>query len=250
MLTRENYFSPEMSRRFMSASQFKSFCLCEAGALAEINGEYVREKTTALLVGAMIDAHFSKTLDIFKAQNPDIFTQKGTLKSNFEHANYIIERIERDSMFMKYLSGESQVVKTGEIEGVPFKIMIDSYHPGKAIVDLKCMRDFEKTWKDGLRLTFVEFWGYDLQLGIYQLVEGNNLPVFIAAVTKEKEPDLALISIPQERLDYCMDQVKQNVRRFADLKNGIGVPNRCERCDYCKSTKVIENIIDYTEVGE
>jgi hypothetical protein len=235
----------------MSASQYKSFCSCEAGALAEIDGDHIRDKTVALLVGSYVDSHFSKGLDLFKAQNPEIFLKgKPELKADYKHANYIIERIERDPMFMKYISGESQVVRTGSIQGVPFKIMMDSYHPGKAIVDLKVVCDFGRIWRDGLRLSFIEYWGYDTAAAIYQFIEGNNLPFFIAAATKEKEPDLAIISIPQERLDYCMDQVKQNVRRFADLKNGIGVPNRCERCDYCKSTKVIENIIDYAEVGE
>jgi hypothetical protein len=96
-------------------------------------------------VGSYVDAHFEKNLDIFKAKTLEIFTMKGDLKSDYKHANYIIERIERDPMFMSFISGTPQVIKTGEIEGVPFKIKIDSYHEARnigdfeAIVDLKIM---------------------------------------------------------------------------------------------------------------
>jgi hypothetical protein len=154
MLDATNYFTQEMNIKFMSASQFKSFMECEAATIAGICGEWQEETTTALLVGSYVDAHFSKSLDLFKAQNPAIFTQKGELKSEYKHAEYIIQRIERDEMFMRYVSGEQQVTRIGEIDGVPFKIRIDSYHEGKAIVDLKCMRDFEPVWKNGLKLRY------------------------------------------------------------------------------------------------
>jgi hypothetical protein len=249
-LTNENYFSPEMQLMYMGASQFKAFAECEAAALAEIKGEYERGKSVSFLVGSYVDAHFEKTLDIFKAKNPEIYTQKGTLKSEYQHAETIIARLERDEMFMRYMAGEKQVVKTGEIDGIPFKIKIDSYHPGKAIVDLKIMRDFEGIWKDGLKLSFVEGWGYDIQGAIYQAVEGNKLPFFIAAGTKEKpEPDLAVISIPQDRLDYCLNEIKKRIQRFAAIKRGEIEPVRCERCDYCKRTKVLTEIIPYDQFG-
>ena len=46
-LIEENYFSFENNLTYMGVSQFKSFMNCEAMALAEINGEYQREKSTA-----------------------------------------------------------------------------------------------------------------------------------------------------------------------------------------------------------
>ena len=245
MITAENYFSLENSMAYMGAGQYKAFCECEAGALAEVTGNYERETTVSMLVGSYVDAHFEKTLDLFKAKHPEIFTQKGELRSEYKRAEYIIERLERDSMFMKYMSGEKQVIKIGEIDGVPFKIKIDSYHPGKVIVDLKVMRDFEPIWKDGLKIPFVEAWGYDIQGAIYQAVEGNNLPFLISAATKESEPDLSILSVPQDRLDFCLNQVKENVHRFADIKRGLIEPIRCERCDYCKSTKILTEIVDY-----
>ena len=143
ILTAENYFSKEANMEYMSASQFKAFNSCEAAALAELNGEYEREITTSLLVGSYVDAHFEKTLDIFKAKHPEIFTKAGDLKAEYKQAEKIIERIERDELFMQYMSGEKQVIKTGEIDGVKFKIKMDSYHENDKIVDMKIMKDFE-----------------------------------------------------------------------------------------------------------
>jgi hypothetical protein len=245
MLTNENYFSIENQMKYMGTSQFKTFMDCQARGLAEVKGEYVREKTSALLVGSYVDAHFEKSLDLFKAQNPEIFTQKGTLRSEYSNAENIIARLERDNLFMSFMSGEKQVIKTAEIDGIPFKIKMDSYIANDYIVDLKVMRDFERIWKDGLKISFIEAWGYDYQAAIYQAVEGNNLPFIIAAATKEKEPNLELFSIPQQRIDYCLDVVKQYAPLFANIKLGLIEPTRCGYCDYCKSTKVLSQVIPY-----
>ncbi|NLT48396.1 MAG: hypothetical protein GXX92_08275 [Clostridiales bacterium] len=247
-LTSENYFSTTMQLRYMGVSQFKSFEDCEASALAELRGEFEREKTVSLLVGSYVDAHFCKTLDIFKAQNPEIFKRDGGLKAEYVQADYIIERIERDEMMMKYILGDPQVVLSGEIDGIPVKVKIDAFHAGKAIVDLKIVKDFAPIYKpEQGRLTFVEAWRYDLQGAIYQEVVRQNtgklLPFYIVGATKEKEPDIAIIQIPQANLDACLSIFKANAQRYADLKKGIGEPIRCEKCDYCKRTKVITQVI-------
>lgn len=252
-LTETNYFSPEAEAYYMGSTQFKRFMKCPAEAMAMLRGEWAQEKSTALLVGSYVDAHFSGTLDLFKAQNPDIFKKDGTLKSDYEQANYIIARIERDEMFMRYMNGGTQDILTGEIEGVPFKIKIDSYHKGKAIVDLKVIKDFAPVWDEEQRrkIPFVEFWGYDIQAAIYQSIEGSGLPFMIAAATKEKpEADIAIINIPQERIDYCREIVRQYAPIFQAIKMGEVEPTRCGHCDYCKSTKVLTEIIDYRELGK
>ncbi|MBQ8808532.1 MAG: PD-(D/E)XK nuclease-like domain-containing protein [Clostridia bacterium] len=250
-LTNKNYFSPEAEKRYMGTTQFKNFMKCEAAALATINGEYKRKKTTALLVGSYVDAYFEGTLDDFKVENPDIFTRNGTLKADFIKAEEIIARIERDEMFMRYMSGGKQAIKTGEIAGVPFKIKIDSLHDAVAIVDMKIMKDFEPMYKPGEgKLTFIEFWGYDLQGGIYQEVEGNKLPFYIAAATKEDEPDIGVFFVPQEYLDVALDKVKELAPRYQAIKNGEIEPVRCERCDYCKRTKVLTKIISLEDLKD
>lgn len=249
MLTNENYFNLENELKYFGSSQFKNFIDCEASALAQIRGEYVREKTDAMLVGSYIDAHFEQTLDLFKAQNPSIFTKNGELKANFKLAEDIINRIEKDEMFMKYMSGEKQVIKTGELFNYDFKIKIDSYHPGKCIVDLKIMKDFEPIFTaDRGRLHFIEAWRYDFQAAIYQAIEGNKLPVIIAAATKQKDAiDIELFKIPQQKIDSALKIIEAYIDRFADIKKGIIQPTRCEKCTHCRKTKVLKTIREYED---
>ena len=149
ILNESNYYSPESNREYMSASQYKAFLRCEAAALAELNGEYERETSTALLIGSYVDAHFSDALDIFKAQHPEIFKRDGTLKAEYVQADYIISRIEEQPVMIHLLSGEIQHIFTGEIGGVMFKAKLDSLLEGEAIVDLKVMKDFEPIYVEG-----------------------------------------------------------------------------------------------------
>ena len=82
-LTNENYYSQEANKAYFSASQLKQFMACEACAMAQLKGEYIQEKSQSLLVGGYIDAHFSRELDLFRAQNPEIYTRTGSLRSEY-----------------------------------------------------------------------------------------------------------------------------------------------------------------------
>lgn len=256
-LTAENYFSPEANMQYMSCSQFKSFQKCEASALAELRGEYARPVTEALLIGSYVDAHFEGTLDVFKAKHPEIFTKSGELKAQYKHAEYMIQRAERDELFMKYMSGRKQVIMTGEIAGVPFKIKMDSYIDGVMINDLKCIKDVMPVWNDVKRQRehFINFWGYDLQGAIYREVvrqnTGMTIPFFISAITKEKpEPRLRLYWLPNEDLDNALNEVISLAPRYQQIKEGKLAPQRCGDCDYCRFTEVLTNPVNYHEEME
>ena len=243
ILTKRNYFSRKANKEFMSVSQFKSFEKCPNSAMAELNGKYKREKTTALLVGSYVDAYFEGTLNAFQKQNPEIFKKDGTLKAEYIQANAIIERIERDKLFMKYLSGESQVIMTGNICGVPVKIKVDSLHPDM-IVDLKIVKDFENIYDSEKGLVpWFEYWGYDLQGAVYQEIvrqnTGKQLPFYLAAATKEKTTSIDVVHIGQKYLDFAFDRFKRYVEMFDAMKKKIIEPDRCEKCEYCKISKVI-----------
>lgn len=260
ILTAENYYSQEANRTYMSVSQYKDFCgsmgkiPCEAQALAKLCGEWKMDKTTALLVGSYVDAHFEGTLNLFKAQNPEIFTKQGALKAEYRQAEEIINRIERDEYFMKYMGGQKQVIMTGEIGGTPWKIKLDSYVPDVCIVDLKVMRSIRDTFwvRDTGYMDFVQYWGYDLQGAVYQEIvrqnTGNTLPFFIAAASKEKEPDIEIIGIDDAHLKEKLVEIEGNVAKIMALKSGEFDPIRCEMCDYCKHTKVLHHPIHYSEL--
>lgn len=254
----ENYFSKENNIKYMGSSQFKSFLKCEVGTIAELNGEYKKEPTTALLVGSYVDAHFEGTLDIFKAQHPEIFTKSGALKSEYKQAEYMIQRAERDEKFMQYMSGEKQKIFIGDIADVPYKIKVDSFHE-HCIVDLKCMKDFNLVWveDEGMKKHFITAWGYHYQAAIYtEIVRqniGKKLPFYIAAISKEKEPKLKLYYIPEEVIDSALEEVKTLSPRFQKIKNGELLPQRCGDCGYCRFTEVLSgpvNFLDELEVYE
>lgn len=249
ILTAENYYTQEANRAYMSTSQFKDFEECEAMALAKLNGEYTEPSSIALLVGGYVDAHFSHSLDQFRATHPDLYKRDGTLKAEYVQAEYIIQRIERDPFFIEHLTGETQVIMTGEIAGVPFKIRMDSYFPGEMIVDLKVIRDFKPVYVEGEgKLDFIRAWGYDLQGAIYRAVEGHNLPFRIAAATKQKpEPDISVIELPDWLLTSALRVVEHKAERFQAIKEGLIQPTRCEKCDYCKATKVLDRAIVYDD---
>lgn len=243
-LTQRNYHSKKANQFYLSVSQFKAFNRCEAAALAEVNGKYEREKTTALLVGSYIDSYFEGTLANFIRENPEIFKKDGTLKAEYQQAEIIIQRILQDRLFTEYLSGKKQVIMTGEICGVPVKIKVDSLHEDK-IVDLKVMKDFENVY-DAVNGSVPWFngWGYDLQGAVYQEVVRQNtglqLPFYLAAATKEKTTDIDIVHIVQKDLDFALERFKQDVERFDAIKKGIVAAYRCEKCEYCKRTKVLE----------
>lgn len=253
ILTAENYYSKEANLEYMSVSQFKSFEKCEYLATAELQGTYTRPFTPALLVGSYVDSHFDCSLDIFKAQHPEIFKKDGSLKSEYVKAEQIIERIERDPMFMRYMGGEKQVIMTGIIEGIPVKIKMDSYHPNKMIVDLKIMKDFSPIYvAESGRLNFIEAWRYDLQGAIYQEIVRQNtgkiLPFVIAGATKEEVSDIALFQVPQANMDAQLEIFKANAPSYQLIKKGISDPIRCEHCNACKATKVLNRITPWEEL--
>jgi len=249
-VTESNYFSPEVESEYMGASQFKNFMDCEARTLAELKGEWTRQSKDAFMEGNFVEAYFEGNLDKFKEENPGMISSqgatKGQLKANYKHLYDVIKVGESDSLFMEYMQGEPQVIKTGEIAGVPFKIKIDRLHPDR-IVDLKVMRDFNKQWKDGKYHNFIEYWGYDIQGAIYQKVEGGNKPFYIDGLTKEKYPDKAVIKITQDYLDMAMEKVVEFAPYFKMLKDGVFEPKFCGKCDYCKSVKKLDRVI---EIGE
>lgn len=250
-LTKKNYFSPEANMAYMSVSQFKAFEKCQAAALAELKGEYKREKTVALLVGSYVDSYFDGTLKDFCEENPEIFKRDGTLKAEYIQANEIIKRIEKDKFFMQHLKGRKQAILTGKIAGVPVKIKTDFLHRDK-IVDMKIVKDFENVWdSEKGSLPWFEYWGYDIQGGVYQEIVGQKknvqLPFLLAAATKEKTTDIDVLNIGQQYLDIALAHFTEKVPLYDAIKKGIIESERCGKCDYCKSTKVLTAVTEADE---
>ena len=271
-LTRENYFSQEAQMAYMGSSQFKDFLSCEAAALAKIQGRYKPPASRSMLVGSYVDAWYSGELPDFTERHPDMFKKDRTLKADFLAANAIIDRMQADQLYSLLMSGEKQVIRTGKIAGVPFKIKIDSMldaatcrqiaeeFPGAApalgfgdgaIVDQKVMRDLGDVWSDEERrmVPFAQAWGYDIQGAIYQAVEGHMMPFILAVGTREEPADLAALYIPDDALRAKLYEVEDLAPRFQAIKEGREEPRRCERCPWCRATRTLRTIVDFRELG-
>lgn len=251
ILDNNNYFSIDANMEYMSVSQFKTFKDCEAKGLAEASGVYEMKTTKALLMGSYVDAYFSVEMADFMRQHPEIFKKDGTLKADYKQADNCISRALIEPMFMEYMGGSKQIIMTGELFGVNWKIKVDSLHNDK-IVDLKLMRSMDKVYKDGEWKTFIDAWGYDIQGYVYQQIVkqnvGKELPFYLAVITKEEVPDIDIIHIPQWRLNSAGELVKYYVGRFDAIKRGEIQPERCGKCDYCRMTKEIKSVTEYEDL--
>jgi hypothetical protein len=250
-LTEATYYGAEANRSYFSVSQFKDFLKCPAMAMAKIRGEYVPEKSRALLLGSFVDEMLTGTAESqaeFLAENrEELFKKNGDPYADVAQAMETVERVGAQSLMMYYLSGEHQVIMTGEIEGVPFKIKMDSFDPEEYITDLKYMSSLRSP---NLFTPMIEYWGYDLQAACYQEIvyqnTGKRLPFFFDVATKEKPAHLAVGQISQWNIDKAMETVRGNIVHFQKIKTGEIQPDRCEDygCDWCTSTKIITEAID------
>ena len=251
ILTRENYFSQEMNKRYCGSSQFKAFMECPHSAYAEMVGDYERPKGKALLMGSLFDAMFEGTVEEFSKANPELFNSRkpGELKADYKMVEEIYQRVSRDDVWMKAATGEQQVIFTGFIRDVPFKIAVDSMHPDR-IVDRKLMKDFKGDWKNGRKLPWWQVYGYDIQAAIYREIVRQNigeiLPFEIAAATKEKnsetgkiKTDFGLFRFTDSELSDALKYVEENVEDIQRMKEGILPLWRCDDCEYCRETKIL-----------
>lgn len=263
LLTDENYYSPKMNKKYCSASQYLSFVGrpfipgCEARTMAVINGEYEEETTKAMLIGSILDTLWElddlpleEKLSIIADRFPECVSSrgntKGELKSEYKQALTLYQRTLKDELFCKFMSGIKQCIMQGVIDGLPFKIKIDSYIPGVAIVDLKTTQDASPKHRkyvadSGNWETFYRGFDYITQLSIYREIvrqnTGQTLRVYIACVDKREHPLPQIIELTPKSLDEALISVKAHIPTIKMLKSGeIKNYCRCEECDYCRDT--------------
>ncbi len=263
ILTPENYYSLEADKHFCSASQLLSFVGrsgipgCEARTMAILNGEYKEETTKAMLIGSILDTLWElddmpleEKLGIIADKFPECVSTrgatKGELKSEFKQAIQLYQRTLKDELFCKFMSGSKQTIMQGEIDGLPFKIKMDSYIPHVAIVDLKTTQDASRKHRkyvedSGNRETFYKYMSYDVQLSLYREIvrqnTGETLRCYVACVDKKDHPLPQIIELPPKMLDEAFITIKSAIPTIKLLKSGeIKNYVRCEECDYCRDT--------------
>ena len=281
-LTNGNYYGAKANSEFMSVSQFKDFQKCEAMAMAKLNGEYEQPKSSALLLGSFVDEMLTGTkksqIKFIVKNRSEIFQKSSKLSKNTDEElacllnDYLtdifsadnkpfaeivqaldtIEKIKKQPLMMSHFKSKHQVIMTGEIAGVPFKIKMDNYKPGEFISDGKYMSSLRSP---NLFEPMVKYWGYDLQGAVYQEIvrqnTGKRLPFFLDIATKEVPSHLAVAQINQFDLDEALDTVKALAPRYQAIKNGEIEPERCGEygCNYCTETEIITDPIDSNYLG-
>jgi len=259
-INKDNYYSKEIDRHYFSVSQYKSFLKCEAATMAKLKSDYEEPKSEALLFGSYVHSWLDNTQEQFKEENPDLFSSrgasKGQLKAQYKLADEMIKVLESDPFVMMALDGEKEVIMTGELFGVPWKIRMDVYNPQYGrFADLKTVKDiYEKYWHPDIGYcSFVEAYGYITQMAVYTEIESQNrggdwLENFIVAVSKQDPPDKAIITVDQVSLNIELEDIQNKMERFKAVKTGIEKPNSCGKCYYCRKNKMITNVLDYREL--
>lgn len=281
-LTNKNYYGAKANREFMSVSQFKQFQKCEAMAMAELTGEYERPKSKALLLGSFVDEMLTGTKKSrikFIVENRFELFQKSSKFSKMDDAGFTtvvtdyfsnifdadnkpyaeivqaleaIEKIKKQPLMMKHFKSKHQVIMTGVIAGVPFKIKMDNYKPGEFIADGKYMASLRSP---NLFEPMVKYWGYDIQGAVYQEIvyqnTGKRLPFYLDIATKETPSHLGVAEINHYDLDEALERVKALAPRYQAIKSGEIEPERCDEydCHYCTETNIITEPIDSNYLG-
>jgi len=264
-LTQANYYSLEADRAYMSVSQYKSWCKCPAAELAKQAGEWspeLAEEPIYFTVGKYVDNALTETPEVFEQFKQDnsslILAKSGKNKDGpkapFVQADKMIARVRSDPAMMAVLSGETQMILTPIINGVQFKCKLDVvlYPKVQAFTDLKTAKDFGYEWTSkqslgGKPLNIKVEWydKYWQQLAVYrealfQKYDVHLLPL-IAGVTKQNVPDIDIRTFGNERrLKYELSVGLIMLDHIMKQKNGEIEAERCEHCDYCKKTKILD----------
>ncbi|WP_342573743.1 PD-(D/E)XK nuclease-like domain-containing protein [Solibacillus sp. FSL K6-1781] len=254
-LNSQNYHSKEANQHFMSVSQFKSAMECEAAMIAELKGEYTRPPSPALLVGSYLHAAFESEqafADFFEQERDSIINTRGNMYAPFVQADDMIQTVKNDKFCMFALEGDKEVIMTGELFGAPWKIKIDSInHQRATFTDLKSTQELGKRyWSEKYSgwVSFVQAYDYVLQMYIYREIifqnTGRYYDPYIVAVTKETPPDKAVLHFDSERFSFEQEYVQTLLPSVIDAKQGTKKAHRCEKCAYCRGTKVLKGTFE------
>lgn len=250
-LTHENYFSIEADKEYFSVSQYKNFKACSLKALHDLETPDTTYKS-AFLEGQLFESLVAGDSTLFITQHPEMISSRGAtvgqLKANYQKVVTSAEKFNRQKFFRDIIDKcEKQVILTGEICGIPVKCCLDLFDKETlSIYDIKCMSDFKEQWskQDKAYIPWYYHWGYVLQLAVYREIVRQNFnkevdEIALIAATKEEVPDIQAISFSKELLDMELEEFKNNVKYYDDIKKGKIKPVPCNICDYCKSIKEI-----------
>lgn len=283
-LTEDNYFSLPADNGYLSSHQYQNFVSCPAKEIARLKGEYVDGEKRCYVIGRYIDTALTtpgkyrryvqrdrkllykkpavaacKTwtekreiawdfknnpIEDFFKQNPEVYLSQDKL-ADITLADKMILSARKDPVFMDILSGQTQMILTGELDGMPMKGIPDSINaPLERFTDLKSSRDFGTLYVPelGKRVPWYEAWKYWTQMSIYQELilqnYGVKLTPVIAGISKKDPPGRQIVVFEdQDRLDRELEKVMDLIPSIKLWKSGKVEPPMCGRfdeCDWCR----------------
>ena len=251
-LNKESYFSKDANLKYFSVSQYHLFKTCESKALATIEGQEDAIFKSAFLEGQLFENWVAGDRALFMAQHPEMISTRGAtagqLKAEFNKVIKAAERFLEQDFFKDIINKcQKQVILTGEIEGVKVKCALDLFDKKtNSIYDIKCMKDFKEQWskEEKSYIPWYYIYGYVLQLAVYREIVRQNFgepkEIGLLAASKEEEPDLQAKSFSSELLDIELENFKNNIKRYDNIKKHLLKPTCCGNCNYCKSKKNIK----------
>ncbi|MBU2701107.1 hypothetical protein Ga0466249_002218 [Sporomusaceae bacterium BoRhaA] len=264
-LNRKNYFSPEAEKLYLGSTSFKNFDKyhaggCEAREVAKREGEWTDKVNPAFLLGNYLHSWSSGDLQEFIANTPELFKKDGTLLKQYAVGDTMINVFKNDLAMAQMREGQKEQIFTGEIANVPFKIQVDILNIEKGyFADIKTTKNIhEMYWNNETREreTFIEKYDYPLQFAIYAEILRQNLKMdkyldcYILAVDKQEVPDHEIIYMDVDGfIKEKLEEVESKLPHIVAVRNGEIEPERCEECDYCRSTKKIVKPIHWLDLG-
>jgi hypothetical protein len=175
---------------------------------------------------------------------------KGQLKSTFQTANKMIEALKNDSVCMKFLEGEKELIITGELFGTKWKGKVDSINLEKGyFTDLKTTKSIHQKTNG---LSFIENYDYISQMAIYrELIKqqyGKDLIPYIVAVEKNDNPLKAVIKVDERYTLPKLEEIEYNLERIKALRSGDIEPVGCGECEYCRKNSKVTKILTIDEL--
>ena len=255
-VTSENYFSREAEWRYCTNSQLKRFMECPARWMQILLGEWVEIPSEAMFAGTYVDLAMTEPANFLQwvyENQKRIKTSAGKKKSTFVHLDAAMNVLRAEPKIMQYLKGDTQAVFAIDDfggNGLRYKCKLDVLDLQRRIVDLKTTESLYRTqWSSRHKghVGFLDFWLYWRQLALYRAavkhVHGVTLPCYIVAIEKKPYYDRGLFYLDNERyLDQEARFAIEVMLTMQEIKEA-GTPaedmDRCERCDYCVSTKKI-----------
>lgn len=249
ILTPDNYHSSEARAEWISSTDVKTALRCEAlWAARDAGARPYPEQSESFAYGHLFEAALTGTAEEYISAHPELLLTRGSNKGQLRAAYADALDLAQDVRRSPFLAGlvdrcRKQVILTGELEGLPVRVMMDLVDEDGSIYDIKTAHDFRQVWDNG-RGAYTEWWElyhYPVQLWIYREIAQQNgftVPHVGLIGASKRDGDVQALRLSKEVLDGAGADARYALNRMAAIRAG-SAPEACGSCDYCIGTKII-----------